>query len=137
MHEGFLVVETGQAFDDINGLIDRMRWMSVEILFQSNGIFFEWRVGADIIVSLETCQSFGEKQFDVRDQRVSFDTEVFADDMPFDILGDEQNGVQFLADFRIGTGKEFLPEQGKCLIGKGYFIHELFREQKKTETQEG
>ena len=57
----------------------------------------------DIIITFESFQSFGEEEFDIGKERVSSDTEVFANNVAFDILSDEKNAVQFFDDARTGT----------------------------------
>jgi hypothetical protein len=43
---------------------------------------------------------------------------MFADDLPFDILGDEEDGVQFFADSGIGAREEFLAKRYKFVVGE-------------------
>jgi len=82
-----------------------------------------------ILVSLESIQSFGEKEFDVGEERVFGDAEVFAYDFSLDILGGEEDGVQFLAGFRIGTRANFLAERCEFFVGERDGIHEFDHEQ--------
>ena len=124
MHVGFFVFQRGQSFNAINGIVDRVRRMFVEVFFQGSRMGFECRSGWYIIIAFESFQPFGEKEFDVGKESVSSDTEVFANDCALDILGYEENTVQFFADAWIGTSGCLFANRFEVGWGEGNSVHE-------------